>query len=139
MALPALVCWDREVEETWHNAARPTSGLEGRVNVFLFIPIEATSMRTPFREEALNYIYRTALKLSDNRLRSAAVLPLDYPDEEVSPVLSLNLVVDGDWELVRHIERKLEGHLIQKSKTWTESEWDDFCRNIHIFLVPTNL
>ncbi len=96
-------------------------------------------MRTPFREEALNYIYRTALKLSDNRLRSAAVLPLDYPDEEVSPVLSLNLVVDGDWELVRHIERKLEGHLIQKSKTWTESEWDDFCRNIHIFLVPTNL
>lgn len=139
MAIPALVGWNREVEETWEHSANPNSSLEGRGNVFLFIPIEATSMRTPFRDEALNYIYRTALRLSEGQLRSASVLTLDYPDEEVSLALSLNLVVDGDWEFVRQLERQIEVHLIERSESWSESEWDDFCKNIHLYVVPTNL
>ena len=139
MALPAFVGWKHEVEDTWRNSAEPTVGLKVRGNVFLFIPIEATSMRTPFREEVLNYIYSSALRLSKGQLQSATVLALDYPDEESSLVLSLNLVLDGGWELVRQLEREIETLITERSKSWTETEWDDFCRNIHLYIVPTNL
>ena len=107
--------------------------------MFLFIPIEATSMRTPFRVAILNYIYHTALIMSGGRLQSATVLALDYPDEEDSLVLSLNLIIDSDWEEVRELERQIEARLTERSKSWSESEWDDFCRNIHLYMVPTNL
>ena len=139
MAIPVVVDWKRRAEETWSDSVKPTSGLVGGGNVFLFIPIEASSMRTPFREAVLNYIYHTALTLSDGRLQSATVLALDYPDEEDSLVLSLNLIVDSDWEGVRELERQIEARLTERAKSWSEREWDDFCRNIHLYMVPTNL
>ena len=82
---------------------------------------------------------RIGISLSDGRLQSATVLALDYPDEEDSLVLSLNLIVDSDWEEVRELERQIEARLTERSKSWSESEWDDFCRNIHLYMVPTNL
>ncbi len=139
MALSASLGRNHKIKDTWCDPARLVTGLEGRVNVFLFIPVEASSMRTPFREEALNYIYRAALDLSDGRLKSATVLAHDYPDEEASLVLSLNLVVDGDWDTVRVLEKQIDALITEKSKSWTESEWDDFCRNIHLYMVPTAL
>ena len=73
----------------------------------LYFPPDTKGLRTQFRDSALNYIYRTALALSDGRLESASVSVWSTPDEVDSLTLDLTLTVDADWEFIAKLRPEI--------------------------------
>ena len=107
------------------------------VNLY-FLP-DTTGMRTAFRDTVLNYIYRTALDLSDDRLQSAEVSISSQPDEEDSFTLELTLTIDADWDFIRKLGHDILVKVGEWSKEWSEEERDDYARRIYFGLVPSAL
>lgn len=107
--------------------------------VNLYFPPSTIGMRTRFRDNALNYIYRTALDLSDGRLETAAVSVSSQPDEEDSLTLELTLTIDADWEFIRKLGHDILVRLGEWSKEWPEKEREDYARRIYFGLVPSVL
>ncbi len=115
------------------------SGISNRSNVNLYFPPNVIGMRTRFRDTVLNYIYRTALDLSEGRLESAAVSISSQPDEEDSLTLELTLTVDADWKFIRKLGYDILVKVGDWSKEWSEEERDDYGRRIYFGLVPSVL
>ena len=115
------------------------TGQRNRSNVNLYFPPSVIGMRTRFRDTVLNYIYRTALDLSEGRLESAAVSISSQPDEEDSLTLELTLTVDADWKFIRKLGYDILVKVGDWSKEWSEEERDDYGRRIYFGLVPSVL
>ncbi len=96
-------------------------------------------MRTPFRDAALNYIYKTALDLADGRLESAEVSISDEIDEEDYLNLHLMLTVDADWEFIKKLRYDIFVKLGEWSKDWSEEEREDYGRRIYLGILPSVL
>ncbi len=110
-----------------------------RDGVSLYFPSEAIAMRTPFRDAALNFIYRAALELSDGRLESAEVSVWSHPDEEDSETLDLILVVDADWEFISKLRYEILVKLGEWSSEWSEERKRDYGRHIYFGFLPSTL
>ncbi len=140
MASPALHLREVKTERVLRDRLDgPLSGQRNRSNVNLYFPPNVIGMRTRFRDTVLNYIYRTALDLSEGRLESAAVSISSQPDEEDSLTLELTLTIDADWEFIRRLGYDILVKVGDWSKEWSEEERDDYGRRIYFGLVPSVL
>ena len=140
MASPALHLREVKTERVLRDRLDGLlSGQRNRSNVNLYFPPNVIGMRTRFRDTVLNYIYRTALDLSEGRLESAAVLISSQPDEEDSLTLELTLTIDADWEFIRRLGYDILVKVGDWSKEWSEEERDDYGRRIYFGLVPSVL
>ena len=140
MASPALHLREVKTERVLRDRLdSPLSGQRNRSNVNLYFPPNVIGMRTRFRDTVLNYIYRTALDLSEGRLESAAVSISSQPDEEDSLTLELTLTIDADWEFIRRLGYDILVKVGDWSKEWSEEERDDYGRRIYFGLVPSVL
>ena len=140
MASPALHLREVKTERVLRDRLdSPLSGQRNRNNVNLYFPPNVIGMRTRFRDTVLNYIYRTALDLSEGRLESAAVSISSQPDEEDSLTLELTLTIDADWEFIRRLGYDILVKVGDWSKEWSEEERDDYGRRIYFGLVPSVL
>ena len=140
MASPSLHLREVKTERVLRDRLdSPLSGQRNRSNVNLYFPPNVIGMRTRFRDTVLNYIYRTALDLSEGRLESAAVSISSQPDEEDSLTLELTLTIDVDWEFIRRLGYDILVKVGDWSKEWSEEERDDYGRRIYFGLVPSVL
>lgn len=105
----------------------------------IYFPYDALGMTTRFRKRVLQYIYRSALALSEGRLESAAVSVSSQPDEEDSLTLDLTLTIDSDWENIKKLRREILVKIGEWSREWTEDEKDDYGRRIYFGLIPSSL
>ena len=105
----------------------------------LHFPIEAQAVLTPFREQILSYIYRTALGLSEGRLESAIVEPVSEPDEEDSLHLHLALTINMDWDKLDELLDHVLAKVAEWSLDWTEAEREDYGRWIFFSLTPSHI
>ena len=105
----------------------------------LYFPPDSLGMSTRFRKRVLNYIYRTALALSEERLESAAVSVSSQPDEEDSLTLDLTLTINADWEFIKKLRREILVKVGEWSQEWSEEEKDDYGRRIYFGFIPSNL
>ena len=110
-----------------------------RSAVSLNFPRETRGMLTNFRERALNYIYRTALALSEGRLESASVSVSSQPNEEDSLTLDLTLTINADWEYIKKLRREILVKLGEWSQEWSEEEKTDYGRRIYFGAYPFKL
>lgn len=102
----------------------------------LHFPLEIQGILTPFREQVLNYIFRTARGLSDGHLESALVEALSEPDEDDSLLLHLALTVKMDWDSLDKLHERILDRLAEWSQEWSEQERDDYARWIFFSLSP---
>lgn len=114
-------------------------GQRNRLRLLLNFPQDLRGMRTRFRETVFNYIYRTALGLFGDRLKSAVVSLSDSPDEEDSLVLHLTMAVNADWEAIEGARYEVLENLGIWSEEWTEAQKKDFGRFIYFGFIPTDL
>ena len=108
-------------------------------NDLLYFPPDTKGLRTQFRDSVLNYIYRTALELSDDRLKSASVSVWSTPDEEDSLTLDLTLTVDADWEFIVKLRHDILVKVGEWSQEWSEEDKEDYGRRIYFAILPLNL
>ena len=105
----------------------------------LYFPPDTKGLRTQFRDSALNYIYRTALAVSDGRLESASVSVWSTPDEVDSLTLDLTLTVDADWEFIAKLRPEILVKVGEWSQEWSEEEKEDYGRRIYFAILPLDL
>ena len=110
-----------------------------RLSLELYFPPDTRGLRTQFRHLVINYIYRTALALSDGRLKFASVSVWSAPDEEDSLTLDLTLTVDADWEYIAKLSHDILVRVSEWSREWTEEEREDYGRRIYFAILPLNL
>ena len=110
-----------------------------RLSLNLYFPPETKGLRTQFRESVLNYIYRTALGLSGDRLKFPWVSVGSTPEEEDSLTLDLTLTVDADWEFIAKLSHDILVRVSEWSRAWTEEEREDYGRRIYFAILPLNL
>ena len=125
------------IDKSTHPAPSVQRVLDGN-DLSSFAP-ETAALRTQFRDSVLNYIYRTALGLSDDRLKSASVSVWSAPDEEDSLTLDLTLTVDADWEFITKLRHDILVRVSEWSREWTEEEREDYGRRIYFAILPLNL
>ena len=104
--------------------------------VNLYFSPDTKWMRTPFRDAALNFIYKAALDLADGRLESAEVSISDEDDDEDYLSLHLMLTVDDDWEFIKKLGYDIFVKLGEWSKDWSEEEREDYGRRIYFTILP---
>ena len=105
----------------------------------LLFASEADSMRTPFRDAVLTYMYRTALELSDGCLEEASVSVWSNPGEEDSEVLDLTLVVRSDWEAIGKLRKQILVKISEWSQGWSSVQREDYKKRIYFGFVPAEL
>ena len=110
-----------------------------RLSLELYFPPDTRGLRTQFRDLVINYIYRTAMGLSDGRLESASVSVWSAPDEEDSLTLDLTLTLDADWEFIAKLSHDILVRVSEWSREWTEEEREDYGRRIYFAILPLNL
>ena len=109
------------------------------VTSLLYYPLETEGALTTFRKRVLNYIYRTALGLSDGRVESARVSLSGELDEEDSIHLDLTLTVNAHWEETQVLTQKILDRVSGWSKEWPEEDQQDYGRWIYFGVIPTEL
>ena len=122
-----------EVSSEWSTVSRD------RTIELLNFPLEAMGMLTQFRENALSYIFRTALELSEGQLESAAVSVSSTPDEEDSLNLDLTLTLNTDWNVIQRLRHEILIKVGEWSQEWSQEEQEDYGRRIFFGLVPSQL
>ena len=105
----------------------------------LYFPIEVQGIVTPFREQVLNYIYRTALGISDGLLESAIVEAVSEPDEEDSLHLNLALTINMSWDDLDRLHDQVLSKIADWSQEWSEQEQQDYGRWLYFSLTPSIL
>ena len=110
-----------------------------RASTSLYFPPDIRGMLTPFRRAALNYIYRTALALSEDCLEFAVVSVSSQPDEEDSLILDMSMTIDANWEFIKKLRREILVKVGEWSQEWSEEEKDDYGRRIYFGLIPLQL
>ena len=106
--------------------------------ISLYFPVEARAMRTPFRDAALNFIYQTALDLSDDRLKSAIVEVWSSPGEEDSLTLNLTLEVDTNRDAIKALRYETLARVTEWLRSRTEEEKADYGRRVYFGVVPSH-
>lgn len=106
---------------------------------FLEYPLETEGVLTTFRKKVLQYIYRTALGLSDGRVESARVSLSVELDEEDSFHLDLTVTVNTDWEETQVLTQHILDKVSDWSKEWPEEDQKDYGRWIYFGVIPTEL
>ena len=105
----------------------------------LHFPIDTQAILTPFRENVLLYIYRTALGLSDGHLNSAIVEAASEPDEADSLHLHLALTINMDWEELDSLHDQILAKIAEWSQEWPEEILEDYGRWIFFSLTPSSV
>lgn len=105
----------------------------------LYFPIETQGALTPFREQVLNYIYRTALGFSGDLMESAIVSAVSEPDEEDSLHLHLALTLKMDWEELDKLHDQVLARLAEWAEDWTDEDQEDYGRWIYFSLSPSSI
>ena len=105
----------------------------------LYFPIETQGALTPFREQVLSYIFRTARGLSNGHLESALVEALSEPDEENSLHLHLAMTVNMDWEELDKLHDQILARVAVWSRDWSQEDQQDYGRWIFFSLTPSQL
>ena len=105
----------------------------------LHFPMEAQGALTPFREQVLSYIYRTALGLADGRLESAIVEAISEPDEEDSLHLHLALTINMDWEQLDENHDQILARVAEWSGEWLFESREEYGRWIFFSLTPSHI
>ncbi len=105
----------------------------------LHFSINTQGALTPFREQVLSYIYRTALGLSSGLLDSATVEAVSDPDEEDSLHLHLALTIDMGWNELDTLHDQILTNISDWSKDWLEKELEDYGRWIFFSLTPSRI
>ena len=105
----------------------------------LYFPIETLGVLTPFREQVLSYIYRTARGYSDGLLESAIVEAVSEPDEDDSMHLHLALTIKADWEELDKLHDQILERVAQWSNEWRDEEQEDYGRWIFFSLTPSHV
>ena len=140
MALPAIAnrvdsteTEDKRIERTWKSSLiqQHWDGLK--------FPLETISLRTEFRSNVLNYIYRTALGFSDGALESAKISITSTPEEADSLALDLLLTVNADWDEIQAIEGQIFESISDWSRNWSQREIEDYSKRIYFGLIPSKL
>ncbi len=141
MAMAALMLGQPRIQEGSYrdNLGKLSSGQHVRASISLYFPSDTLGMLTRFRKKALNYIYRTALALSEGRLESAAVSLSSQPDEADSLTLDLAMTIDADWEFIKKLRREILVKVGEWSQEWSEEEKTDYGRRIYFGFIPSNL
>ena len=91
--------------------------------------------RTPLRDAALGFIYRTAAELADGLLVSADVEVFDTPGEPDSEILDLTLTVDAVQEYADKLGNELGVKWWEWSQDLPEHERMDQGRRISFMVV----
>ena len=136
-----------QVELGWkrrHRLQQLTDSVEAatlpdRIDGRLYFSLETRRTLTPFRKLVLNYIYRTALELSNGSLESAEVSLSSVPDEEDSLHLTLILIVRSDWRVVQDLRQQVLSKVSDWSDEWTQEEREDYGRWIYVRLLPAQM
>ncbi len=105
----------------------------------LHFPPDVEWMRTPLRDKALNFIYKTALDLAGNQLKSADVTVEYVFGEEDSETMDLTMAIDADWEFIRGLRHDILVKVGEWSREWSEDEQEDYGRRIYFSLIPSSL
>ena len=105
----------------------------------LRFPIEVQVALTPFREQVLNYLYRTALGFSGDLMESAIVSAVSEPDEEDSLHLHLALTLKMDWAELDKLHDQILARLAEWAKDWTDEDQEDYGSWIYFTLSPSNV
>ena len=105
----------------------------------LHFPVETLGVLTPFREQVLSYIFRTARGLSDGLLESATVEAVSEPDERDSLHLHLAMTINMDWEQLDELHDQILARLAEWSRDWSDGEQKDYGRWIFFSLTPSRL
>jgi hypothetical protein len=105
----------------------------------LHFPFETQGALTPFREQVLNYIYRTTLGLSKGLLVSATVAPVSEPSEENSLHLHLGLTIDMGWDELDQLHDQILARVVEWSRDWSAEEQEDYGRWIYFSLTPSRI
>ena len=105
----------------------------------LHFRIDVQGILTPFREQVLNYIYRTAIGLADGRLESATVEAISEPDEDDSLHLNLAMTFKMDWDELDRLHDHILAKLAEWSDEWSPIEREDYGRWIFFSLMPSEI
>lgn len=105
----------------------------------LSFPITVQGICTPFREQVLSYIYRTARGLSNGLMESATVEAIGEPGEEDSLHLHLALTLRMDWDGLDKLHDQILARLAEWAEDWTDEEQEDYGRWIYFSLSPSSV
>ena len=127
----------------WVDHGLPSSeqalGFQAPVRELLHFPNDTLPLWTPFRGQVLNYIFRTALGLLGDQLRSAVVLVSTVPDEEDAYSLNLTLKVEGGWPTIREVRDEILTKVSAWSTEWSREQQEDYGHWIYFGLIPSEL
>ena len=105
----------------------------------LHFPPDVEWMRTPLRDEALHFIYKTALDLAGDRVKSADVT-VEYVVGEIdSETIDLTMTIDADWEFIRTLRLDILMKVGEWTREWSEDEQEDYGRRVYFSLIPSSL
>ena len=97
---------------------------------------DTARLRTPFRDTAIDFIYRTALEADDGRLKYGCVSLYTPRIEDDVETLDLTLVIDAGWDVIADLEREIRSGLEKWGKEWTDKQRKDFIRRIDFMYLP---
>ena len=130
----------RAINKLRHENPDPLSiSRHDRLSLNLYFPPDTRGLRTQFRGLVINYIYRTALGLSGDRLKVASVSVGSTPEEEDSLTLDLTLTVDADWEFIAKLRHDILVKVGEWSQEWSQEEKEDYGRRVYFGIVPLDL
>ena len=115
------------------------TNLKNEPETLLDFSPEAREMLTGFREKVLIDIYRAAVELCGDKLKSAEVIVDDTLSEGDSWNLDLAMLVDADWDMIFKWGRAIVEKTCEWSNEWSEEENEDHARRIDFGFVPVDL
>ena len=110
-----------------------------RLPIWLFFPIEAKVLRTPFRANVLQTIYKVARDQLGSSLVSVAVSTWKDPEEPVPPILILSIIAKSDRAELRRARYAILNTIASESVSWTGKQKSDYSKTIYFELEPSVL
>ena len=93
-------------------------------------------LRTPFRDAAIDFIYRTALEVDDGRLKYGYVYVYAPHIDDVE-TLDLVLVVDtNDWDAISAWMHEINGAIIEWEAGLSEAQKKDARTRVEFGYLP---
>ena len=93
-------------------------------------------LRTPFRDAAIDFIYRTALEVDDGRLKYGYVYVYTPHIDDVE-TLDLTFVVDtNDWDAISAWMHEIFGKIIEWEAGLSDAQKKDFRTRVEFDYLP---
>ena len=94
-------------------------------------------LRTPFRDAAIDFIYRTAREVDDGRLKYGYVYIYTPHIEDDVETLNLVIVVDtNDWNVISEWMHEVIGGIIEWEAGLSDTQKKDARRRVHFGYLP---